>query len=289
MRMQSKKENFYKPDTRKATIFAGLLAILSLALFFTFAWMSTRASDKRMRERELVEDYLCTTQTPCMLTLTADYDKEPIEAYLIGPDGTKYGPRELDGYQVSDSQIIMELYSEQSGDWKVGYNQLTNNKINFSIVQSYAEKLFITDMEFVKGKTTGAYYLEFVPLYKDGKDSGEKLHCSVTLEKLPGGEKAGIVYNGEVTLNKKARLQLDTENFPEGEYYLSVSTKSGTAVSGNTTGNAPDTNDPMFAQKRVTVTLGESLSRIHTVSGNDVANPETQEGGADDGSTGSED
>ena len=144
-------------------------------------------------------------------------------------------------------------------------------------------------MEFVKGKTTGAYYLEFVPLYKDGKDSGEKLHCSVTLEKLPGGEKAGIVYNGEVTLNKKARLQLDTENFPEGEYYLSVSTKSGTAVSGNTTGNAPDTNDPMFAQKRVTVTLGESLSRIHTVSGNDVANPETQEGGADDGSTGSED
>ena len=265
--MQLKKENYYKPNTKKATVFAAFLAVLSIALFSAFAWMSTQASDKRMRERELVEDYLCTTDTPCMLTLTATYDKEPIEAYLIGPDGHKYGKNELDGYDVQENQVTMELYSDLCGDWKVGYNQLTNNKIGFSVVQSYAEKLFLTDLEFIRGKTTGSYYLEFVPLYKDGSESDQKLHCSVTLEKLPGGERAGIAYTGQVTLNKKARLQLNTENFPDGDYYLSLSTKSDVTVSGNGASYAPSQNDPMFAQKRVKVTLGEE-PETDTVSGN---------------------
>lgn len=290
--MKQKKENYYRPSTRKGTMFAATLAMLSLVIFSGFAFLSQKASDKRIRERALTVDYLCTTETPCLLRLEAVYDKEPIELYMVGPDGTEYGSRNADSYvtDADDRKITMELYASDLGEWNVKYNRLTNKKISFSIKQEYAEKLFLTDMAFSKGKVTGNYYLEFVPVYKDGSDTEQKVHCSVTIERIPGNENAGMVYEGEVGINKKCRLQLDTKGYPDGDYYLFLDTRSVDVKDKKSL--KPDTDDPFYSTRKVKVVIEgqepESVSD-NTVSGDMARDDAAQEGESEDGQTGSMD
>lgn len=290
--MKQKKENYYKPSTRKGTVLAATLAVLSLVIFSGFAFLSQKASDKRIRERALTVDYLCTTETPCLLRLEAVYDKEPMELYMVGPDGTEYDSKSADSYvtNADEKKITMRLYAPDLGKWNVKYNRLTNKKISFSIKQEYAEKLFLTDMVFSKGKVTGNYYLEFVPVYKDGSDTDQKVHCSVTIERIPGKENAGMVYEGEISINKKCRLQLDTKGYPDGDYHLFLDTRSLEAK--NKKSLKPDTDDPFYSTKKVKIEIeGQKLESVsgNTVSQDTIPDDTEQEGESEDGQTGSMD
>lgn len=239
------RKNTYRLRLGKPITFVTLLCLLSIILFVGFSLMSINASDRRMRSRELTEALLCNTKVPCNIILTAKSNKEPIEIQFVSPSGTIYREKDMDNTIRSKNglDVTMSLFTGETGEWKMRYNQLTNSRINFSVKQEYADQVYPQDMTLVKGRTTGSYYLEFVPLYKDGSDTETMLHCSVTMDKIPTGERSKVVYIGEVRMNTKARLQLDTENLPEGEYYLDLST------SGDQPGYS--------ANKRTKVILGE--------------------------------
>lgn len=238
-------KNTYRPKLGKPIAFTVLLCLLSVTLFIGFSLMSMDASDRRMRSRELTEALLCNTEVPCNIILTVESNREPIEIQLVSPSGTVYREKDMDNTTRSENglNVTMSLFTGEKGEWKIRYNQLTNSRINFSVKQEYADQVYPQNMTLVKGRTTGSYYLEFVPVYKDGSDTKTMLHCSVTMDKIPTGELSKIVYIGEVRMNTKARLQLDTENLPEGEYYMDVST------SGNQPGYSTN--------KRAKVILGK--------------------------------
>lgn len=238
-------KNTYRPKMGKPIAFAVFLCLLSFVLFVGFSMMSMDASDRRMRSRELTEALLCNTEVPCNIILTAESNREPIEIQFVSPSGTIYREKDMDNTSRSENglDVTMSLFTGETGEWKIRYNQLTNSRINFSVKQEYADQVYPQNMTLVKGRTTGSYYLEFVPVYKDGSDTETILHCSVTMDKIPTGERSKVVYIGEVRMNTKARLQLDTENLPDGEYHLDVST------SGDQPGHSAD--------KRAKVILGE--------------------------------
>lgn len=223
--MRLNKEEYYKPDTRKATALAVALTVLSLLLFSGFSLLSMRASDKRMVSREMTTDLLCTTETPCRIILEAHSDKEPVNLEIISPSGSIIKERDMEKINTSEDGLTktLAIYSEEMGDWLLSYDRRMNSSISFSVKQEYTEQISIQNMELEQGKLTGAYYLKFTPVYKDGTDTETPLHCSVTMEKQPTAEKAGMAYIGEVVMNKTARVQLDTSNFPTGEYKIMVS------------------------------------------------------------------
>lgn len=220
-----KKEEYYKPDTRKATVLAVALAVLSVLLFCGFSTLSMKASDKRMGSREMVTDLLCTTETPCRIILEARSDREPVNLEIVSPSGDTIKERDMELIDKSNDGLskTLAIYSEEMGDWLLSYNRRMNNSISFSVKQEYTERVSIQDMDLEQGQHTGAYYLKFTPVYKDGSDTETMLNCSVTMEMLPTAERAGMAYIGEVAMNRTARVQLRTDNFPAGEYKISVS------------------------------------------------------------------
>lgn len=224
MRLSSKEE-YYKPNTKKATALSVALAVFSILVFVLFSALSMKASDKRMMSREMTTDLLCTTETPCRIILDARSDKEPVNLEIISPSGVVIKERDMEKLDVSDNGLskTLALYSEEMGDWLLSYDRRMNNSISFSVKQEYTNQISIQDMELEQGKLTGAYYLKFTPVYKDGSDTETTVHCSVTMEKQPSAERAGMAYIGEVTLNKAARVQLDTSHFPTGDYKIDVS------------------------------------------------------------------
>lgn len=221
----SKKEEYYRPNTRKATALAVALTVLSILIFCGFSALSLMASDKRMISREMTTDLLCTTETPCRIILEAHSDKEPVNLEIVSPSGNIVKERDMEKVSVSDDGLskTLALYSEEMGDWLLSYDRRMNNSISFSVKQEYTDQISIQDMELEQGKLTGAYYLKFTPIYKDGTDTETMLHCSVAMEKTPSAERAAIAYIGEVAMNKTARVQLDTEHLPTGEYKIDLS------------------------------------------------------------------
>lgn len=225
----SKKEEYYKPDTRKATALAVALAMLSVLLFAGFSLLSMEASDRRMGSREMVTDLLCTTETPCRIILEAHSDKEPVNLEIMSPSGNVIKERDMEKIDSSDDGLekTLAVYSEEMGDWLLSYDRRMNNSISFSVKQEYTGQVSIQDVKLEQGQRTGTYYLKFTPVYRDGSDTETMLHCSVTMELLPVAKRAGMAYIGEVTMNRTARVQLKTDNFPSGDYKISVSANIG--------------------------------------------------------------
>lgn len=220
-------ENTYRPRTLAANLFVIFLVVLGLAIFAGFAWMALKASDKRMANRAMVTDFLCETQIPCRLILTAEYDSEPMDLALVSPKGESYGPAQADVYNDNGSGLItMELLTQESGSWNIKYNQKTNNSISFHVRQEYAKQVFLTVSEPEVKQATKRTYLTVTPQFEDGSDTKTKIMCNVTLTNISASS-GKVVYSGQISLNRSTRVQLDIGALPEGIYYIDVSTSGG--------------------------------------------------------------
>ncbi len=217
----------YRPKTAPAFVLAAALALFSIMLFVIFSLLAHQATDKRLRDRAMVKDYLCTVETPCSILLTAECDKEPVSIEVEAPDGSRITQINMDSFVIEENTITAVIPAETIGDYYLKYNRLTNNHIKFNVSQRYLEKVIIMDAELVRGEKTGALYLKFTPVWKDGSDTETKLHASATIAMNPTGM-SRIAYNGEVTMNKTNTVELDTEGFPAGNYWVDISTSSET-------------------------------------------------------------
>lgn len=226
-RKRDDKAKAYRPNMKTAWLLVGLLLLLAVCTAAGFQWLSVLSAEKRNAAGQMHEDYLTTTETPCTLVLDVSYDKEPIDLSVTAPDGDVITGDGLGlSIDADGKSMRAEWFTDQSGDWVLRYNRKSNHRIAFDVKQEYAERVTLSETEFVKGKIGEKYYLKVTPLYKDGSDTETKLHCSVTMdETLPGMSR--IVYVGELSLNKKNVIELDTEGMPDGEYYLDVSASSG--------------------------------------------------------------
>ena len=171
----------------------------------------------------MVEDYLCTVDTPCDIHITVDYDKEPISMEVIRPDGTVIKQNAMTRYDIGENTMTAVVQAGQQGDYRLRYNCMANHNIKFDVSQKYMENVLIMDPTTIRGEKTGGLYLKFTLLYMDGSDKTTKIPCSVIMSENPTGM-ARIVYQDDVNLNQPVIIELNDIGFPEGTYWLDIMT-----------------------------------------------------------------
>lgn len=235
------RPDYYRPKDGPIKLLAVLLGVLSLTAFALFAFGAQTASLSRQSRQDMQTKPLATVEQPCQLELTVEYDKEPIDAVLISPSGIRFAKEDLSAYADTGTSLKLNLVTEETGDWQIEYNQKSNRDLNLTVNQSYADQIFLRDLETWTSPAAGDLYLQFTPLYQDGSDTETTIHCSITAEQFSMSHSA-LVYNGTLPVNKQAKIQLDMKSLPSDQYRLWIHTSS-------------DDKNPAFqAKKQLTVT-----------------------------------
>lgn len=217
------KPNLYRPNDRKMQVLSATLFVISFLLFAAGAGLSTFAARMETNRTEYITDELCTVSYPCTITLTAAYDRSPIDIHFISPSGRRYSQTQVDSFKDDGSSIIMSLTTDEAGDWTFDYNKKNNRSLQLSVDQTYANQVYLIDAKTETSKTTGSLYITFRPLYGDGTDTTTEISCAVAMTGLETSM-SRLAWNGMIPLNTTARIELDTDGLPNGLYQLTLTT-----------------------------------------------------------------
>ena len=160
------------------------------------------------------------------------YDKEPVDVILCDPEGHKYRTDSQNVYyEIKDDEktVVLLADSDVLGTWSVQFNTKSNKNINYCMIETPSETLYISDPSICIGED-GQYYLKMTTVLADGETTAR---CNMTLNK--SAFSYGLK-SSDIELNKEAYvlLQFPDHVFTDEDYHLkiNISTKSGkTALS----------------------------------------------------------
>lgn len=187
------------------TIIIALLAILSIAAFYN-AVMPPKSS------REMQSYILGKADTCGYIGIKLTYSNEPVDVSITDPEGTEYTKDSEQAYYKNDTDsktIILMADSGKLGNWSASFNKKRNTRINYSMVESPSETLYMSEPKIYKN-SEGKYYIKFMPEMSDPKSSG--CEFSITMNKMNFSYE---LTSGNIPLNKEAEIPL---NFPEHVY-----------------------------------------------------------------------
>lgn len=218
-----KKQKPFKPNDKSLRMFSASAIILSFLLFAAFAAASVFASSIRRSQSAATTDPLCTVTTPCTITLTAEYDRSPIDPHFISPSGNRYSAQTADSYSDDGNTIVMSVTTNEAGDWQLSYSKKNNRSLSLSVDQTYANQVYLLNVELEQSSLTGEVYLSFFPVYGNGTDTETKIPCSITLSSFDT-QVSRLVFGQDVPLNTTSRVQLNMDDLSNGLYQIELIT-----------------------------------------------------------------
>lgn len=149
------------------------------------------------------------------------YDKEPVDVILCDPTGRKYLPESRDAYyKVNEDEktVVLLADSNKLGIWSAQFNTKSNKKIDYCMIETPSETLYVTEPSIYIGDD-GQYYLKFTTTISETEETTAK--CNMTLNKSAfsyGLKSADILLNEEAHV----LLQFPDHVFTNEDYRLKI-------------------------------------------------------------------
>lgn len=201
-------------------ICVGVLLVLGLVAVWSVLSDHTKKNN--------MNRYVLGEATDCgYIGIRLTYDKEPVDVKISDPYGRTYSVHLDDAlYELNENEktIILLADSDKLGTWSAEFNTKSNKNIQYSMVQTPSETLYIVSPTVYQSEN-GNYYLKFTATLYDAEET--TADCNLTLSKSSfsyGMEKTEISLNQETNLllsfpdhaftdeNYKLRINLDTDS-----------------------------------------------------------------------------
>lgn len=193
-----------KKKKNSLRIFYTLIFLFAFTAFGICLFMAHYIDTQKTKHNIMKTYDACEINSPCKLTFTVNYNKEPVDIELISPSGKKYTKYTADTYHISNSAVVLTVTTEDIGQWKCSYNTKRNTKLSADIKSDYVEKLFLTNVIYSDNHVTlNSQY---------GNGSSNKTYKISAYMNSVTTKQSCIVYEGQHELNKSIEFDLNTEN-----------------------------------------------------------------------------
>lgn len=198
-----------------------LFATVLLALFLYFAYQMADIRDKHTIMQSMT---LCEVTEPCTIQTTVTFDNEPIEIQLITPSGKHYAEAEFNTYEITDNKIICTVNTDEIGEWKVEYNNLTNTDVKITYDLLPPNQLYFENVKI--NNDAKNFTVSLKTIYQDQSDKNTKVNCLIRMSS-DTKNKSVAIYDAEIPINQELTLECNTSNLVTGtNWQFSIQTYS---------------------------------------------------------------
>lgn len=130
---------FYKPNTRHTGILSIFFFSVGILLFIASVIAGYLLSDQRLARESFTSHDLYTMDTPGKLEITIQFDKEPVDFVLVSPSGERFPSDSFEDLEETNDTLSVSLETQDTGNWKIEYNQKSNNTVTVTANAGQAE------------------------------------------------------------------------------------------------------------------------------------------------------
>lgn len=130
---------FYKPNTRHTGILSIFFFSVGVLLFVASIIAGYFLSHQRLERDSFTPHDLYTMEAPGTLDVLIQFDKEPVDFVLVSPSGERFPSDSFEDLEETNDTLSVSLETQDTGNWKIEYNQKSNNTVTVTANAGQAE------------------------------------------------------------------------------------------------------------------------------------------------------
>lgn len=150
------------------------------------------------------------------------YDVEPVDIYLIHPDGREFTKNYVSLYEANINKKTIRLLMDTKtlGTWSIRFNNKRNKNITYKFINIPSDTLYLQEVELIK--KSGTYVLSFVPVCGEPTDTETLCKYSIT---MTNDDKSFVLESGNAGINQtiEVPLKFHPSAYDDTKYKLSLS------------------------------------------------------------------